>query len=66
MSENSNVPEKPVPGRPTPEEPEIVACTICLTEIPVSVAMSSEGDEYTQHFCGMTCYTQWRNEKESS
>lgn len=44
----------------TPKEPDNVACEICLTEIPESVAMSSEADEYTHHFCGTECYKQWR------
>lgn len=49
-------------GKPIPKEPDNVVCDICLTEIPESVAVSSEGDEYAQHFCGITCYTKWRDE----
>lgn len=60
MSEKTNVEEKPVP-----EEPKTVACSICLTEIPESVAMSSEADDYTQHFCGITCYNKWHEESDS-
>ncbi len=59
MSTKNNVIEKP-----TPSEPDNVACVVCLTEIPESVAMSSEADEYTQHFCGIECYTQWRDKTE--
>lgn len=47
-------------NKPTPREPEHVACEVCLKEIPESVALSSEADEYTQHFCGLECYQQWR------
>ena len=47
-----------------PVEPENVACNICLTEIPESVAVSSEADEYAQHFCGIECYDIWRDKKE--
>lgn len=61
MSEKKNIAEKPVP-----EEPKTVACSVCLAEIPESVAVSSEADDYTQHFCGITCYTQWRDENESA
>lgn len=50
--------------KPVPEEPELVACEVCLKEIPKSVAMSSEADEYAQHFCGLTCYKQWRSSQE--
>lgn len=51
--------------KPTPTEPDTVACSVCLTEIPESVAMSSEADDYTHHFCGTECYTKWRDETES-
>jgi hypothetical protein len=50
--------------KPTPAEPDSVACSVCLKEIPESVAMSSEADEYTQHFCGIECYNKWREEAE--
>lgn len=58
--------EKNLTGKPTPKEPDNVACSVCLTEIPESVAMSSEADEYTQHFCGITCYNKWRDERDAS
>lgn len=60
MSEKTTRSEKLIPT-----EPEKVSCSICLTEIPESVAVSSEADDYTQHFCGSTCYTQWRDEKNT-
>ncbi len=59
MSEKTNTAEKLPPSKS-----DNVACNICLTEIPESVAMSSEADEYTQYFCGIECYTQWRNKTE--
>ena len=55
-----------IAGKPIPEEPSNVACSVCLAEIPESVAVSSEADDYAQHFCGITCYTQWRDESDSS
>jgi len=61
MSEKANTVELPPPAKPGS-----VACSVCLTEIPESVAMSSEADEYTQYFCGIECYTQWRNKTEKS
>ena len=45
-----------------PKEPESLACNVCLEEIPESVASSQEGDEYTQHFCGIDCYSVWKNQ----
>ncbi|HHI92299.1 MAG TPA: DUF3330 domain-containing protein [Gammaproteobacteria bacterium] len=61
MSEKTNTAEKPPPIKS-----HSVTCSVCLTEIPESVAMSSEADEYTQHFCGIECYTRWRNKTEKS
>ena len=46
--------------KPIPKEPGYVACDVCLKEIPESVAVSSEADDYTQHFCGIECYNKWR------
>jgi len=56
MSEKSNLAKSPAP-----EDAVYVACCTCMTEIPESVAMSSEADEYTQYFCGIECYTKWRD-----
>ena len=53
-------------NKPIPKEPKNVSCNICLSEIPESVAMSSEGDEYTQHYCGIECYEKWREDNEES
>lgn len=50
--------------KPIPKEPAIVTCDVCLAEIPESVAMSSEADEYTQHFCGIECYKKWRESEK--
>lgn len=61
MSDKTNI-----AGKPIPEEPSNVACSVCLAEIPESVAVSSEADDYTQHFCGITCYNQWRDERDSA
>ena len=51
--------------KPVPTEPENLACEICLEEIPESVANSHEADEYTQHFCGIECYSIWKSETGS-
>jgi len=44
-----------------PGEP-VVACRICLAEIPHSVAKSHEGAEYVYYFCGDACFAQWEAE----
>ena len=48
--------------KPVPKEPDAVACKTCLEEIPESVSFSHEADEYTQHFCGIECYSRWKKE----
>ena len=53
-------------NKPIPKEPENVSCKVCLAEIPDSVTMSSEGDEYAQHFCGIECYDKLRENEEPS
>jgi len=37
-----------------------VACAACLTEIPGDVALSFEGPDYVQHFCGLDCLAAWK------
>lgn len=38
----------------------VVACDVCLKEIPKSAAHSLEGPDYVYHFCGPACYEKWR------
>ena len=52
--------------KPVPHEPESVACEICLQEIPQSVAINQEGDDYAQHFCGIECYALWKETREKN
>lgn len=49
--------------KPTPQEPDTVACFVCLNEIPASVAISNEGNEYAHHFCGLKCYSLWKEKQ---
>jgi hypothetical protein len=51
--------------KPVPSEPEHVACEICLKEIPPSAALNQEADEYTQHFCGIECYSIWKQRQDT-
>jgi hypothetical protein len=45
-----------------PENPPegLVACEVCLTEIPRSVARSHEGSDYVLYFCGDKCFAEWQ------
>ncbi|MFN7087971.1 MAG: DUF3330 domain-containing protein [Burkholderiales bacterium] len=50
------------PVKPSTEE--LVACEICLKEIPVSEAKSEEALDYVVHFCGLECYAQWKAQND--
>ncbi len=39
---------------------ELVACEICLREIPASAFASDEVADYVQHFFGLECLEIWR------
>jgi YHS domain-containing protein len=38
----------------------LVACEVCLREIPKSVAECEEGRDYVYYFCGAKCYEKWQ------
>jgi hypothetical protein len=38
---------------------EIVACQLCLKEIPASAAKDFQGQDYVMHFCGLECMQAW-------
>ena len=44
-------------------EEELVACEICLKEVPVSGAKSDETSDYVAHFCGLECHSRWIGQK---
>jgi len=50
-----NKPENPPEG--------LVACEICLKEIPRSVALSQEGSDYVLYFCGDNCFVEWKQDQ---
>ena len=37
----------------------LVPCAVCLKEIPQSVALSAEDQDYVLYFCGVDCYAEW-------
>ncbi len=45
-----------------PEAPELIACDVCMKEIPRDVAKSEEGREYVYHFCGQECFDKWKRQ----
>jgi hypothetical protein len=44
-------------------EPEVVACSVCLKEVPASESRSEEALDYIVHFCGLDCYQAWHKEQ---
>lgn len=42
---------------------ELIACEVCLKEVPATDAESSETADYVAHFCGLECYEQWHKQK---
>jgi len=42
-----------------PVDTPLLACRVCLSEIPHSVADTAEGREYVHYFCGADCYLTW-------
>ncbi|MCK5499400.1 MAG: DUF3330 domain-containing protein [Gammaproteobacteria bacterium] len=37
-----------------------VACEVCLKEIPGSEVPIEEAGDYVMYFCGLDCYSIWR------
>ena len=42
---------------------QTVACEVCMKEIPLSAAKTSEAIDYVVHFCGLDCYEAWHEKK---
>jgi hypothetical protein len=45
------------------QDDPILACEVCLQEIPESEAASDEASDYVRHYCGLECYQQWRSKQ---
>ena len=45
-------------------EDEKVECKVCLKEVPVSEARSEEATDYVVHFCGLECYSKWKEQNQ--
>lgn len=40
-----------------------LSCAACLVEIPLDVALTFEGPDYVQHFCGLECLETWKQKQ---
>ena len=47
-----------------PVEPDLVACEMCMKEVPASEAQCAEAAEYVLHFCGLECFAKWKAQVE--
>lgn len=44
---------------------EQVSCDICHKEVPLSEANHFEAQDYIAHFCGLDCYSEWKQRSEA-
>jgi hypothetical protein len=44
----------------------LVACEVCMKEIPESEATVAEATDYVLHFCGLDCYAKWKTGGEKA
>jgi len=49
-----------------PIDVELVACEVCLKEVPKSEATIPEARDYVAHFCGLSCYEKWKSQNVNS
>ncbi|MDP2370364.1 DUF3330 domain-containing protein [Rhodoferax sp.] len=48
-----------------PVELDLIACEICLKEVPISEATVPEATDYVVHFCGVECYQKWKRQADA-
>ena len=46
------------------QKDDLIACEICMKEIPISEAKSEEASGYVAHFCGLECYAIWKAQQQ--
>ena len=51
---------------PQKQKDDLIACEICMKEIPVSEAKSEEASGYVAHFCGLECYATWKAQQKDN
>jgi hypothetical protein len=44
---------------------EMVPCKVCFKEIPISEAKIEEATDYVLHFCGLDCYSKWKEQNKN-
>jgi len=46
-------------------ENETISCEVCQKEIPLSEAARFEAEDYVAHFCGLECFSKWKQRSEA-
>lgn len=41
-----------------------IKCDVCMKEVPASEAESEEATDYVVHFCGLECYSKWKEQNQ--
>ena len=44
---------------------EKISCEVCQKEIPLSEAKRFEAEDYVANFCGLDCYSAWKQRSEA-
>lgn len=52
--------------RNEPAPVELVACEVCLKEVPKSEATVPEVADYVAYFCGLDCYQKWQQQAKAA
>ncbi|MBI4936753.1 MAG: DUF3330 domain-containing protein [Nitrosomonadales bacterium] len=46
-------------------QPQKISCSMCRKEIPLSAALRPQGVDYVGYFCGIECYDEFTEQKNS-
>ena len=49
-----------------PIDVELIACEVCLKELPKNEALVPEATDYVIYFCGLACHEKWQKQHEKS
>ena len=44
---------------------EKISCEVCHKEIPLSEAKRFEAEDYVANFCGLDCFSTWKQRSEA-
>lgn len=64
--EHTNPLGQPIAPCESSERCAVVSCHVCLSEVPADVALTAEGPDYVQYFCGLECLEKWQARAEEA